>query len=134
MITTPQITMHGMPASPALEREIRERIEALETFYPDIIGCRVLVDLPHRHRERGRAFHVTIELTLPGEDVVVSHSPSLHGARKDLADRERRKNSDIDGVRRYASVAVREAFELARRRLQDFARRQRGEVKTHVAP
>jgi hypothetical protein len=31
-------------------------------------------------------------------------------------------------------VAVREAFEIARRRLEDFAREQRGDVKSHPIP
>ena len=44
------------------------------------------------------------------------------------------KESEIDNVRRHARVAVHEVFDAARRVLQDFARGQRGDVKTHEPP
>jgi len=37
-----------------------------------------------------------------------------------------------DPERKHVSVAIREAFDIARRRLQDYARRQRGAVKVPV--
>jgi cold shock CspA family protein len=118
----------------ALEDVVRERAAWLETFYPDIVGCRVLIETPHRHRERGQHVRVRVELSLPGEDVVVSHEPTLHGTLKDVEEETHHKGDDIEAVHKYADVAVREAFDAARRRLQDAARRQRGDVKTHQAP
>ena len=64
----------------------------------------------------------------------MSHEPSLHGRLKDIEDAVHRKQTEIDGVHRYAAVAVREAFDAARRRLEDFAREQRGAVKRHDVP
>lgn len=81
----PQITFRGIDHSDTLDAEIRERVTWLEQFYPDIIGARVLVEIPHRHRHDGRQFHVRIELTVPGGGpLVVSHEPSLHGPLKDI--------------------------------------------------
>ena len=127
-----QVTFRGLDVSEALEADIRERVSWLEQFCAGIVRCRVLVETPHRHRHDGRHFHVRIELTVPGGDpIVVSHEPSLHGRWKDAERAAHRKESEIDSVHRYGRVAVREAFDVARRRLEDFAREQRGTVKTH---
>jgi hypothetical protein len=127
-----QITFRGLAHSDPLEGEIRERSAWLGQFYADILGCRVLVEVPHRHRHSGRHFHVRIEVTVPGGGpVVVSHEPSPHGPLKDTERAEHHKESEIESVHRYASVAVHDAFDAARRLLQDFARKQRGDVKIH---
>lgn len=130
-----QVTFRGLAHSDALEADIQERVAWLEQFYAGIVRCRVLIELAHRHRHEGRHFHVRVEVTVPGgPPIVVSHEPSLHGGLKDIAYEAHRKHADIASVHRYAGVAVREAFDAARRRLEDFAREQRGDVKTHVAP
>jgi hypothetical protein len=130
-----QVTFRGFTHDAALEADIHERIAWLEQFYGDIVRCRVLVELPHRHRQDGRHFHVRIELTVPGgTPIVVSHEPSLHGRLKDIEGEEHRKDTEIERVRRYSRVALDQAFDAARRRLEDFAREQRGAVKTHAAP
>lgn len=130
-----QVTFRGLSHSPMLEAAIRERVAWLEQFYTGIVGCHVLVEVPHRHRHGGRHFHVRIDLTVPGgAPIVVSHEPSLHGPLKDFENPAHRKEAEIEGVHRYARVAVHEAFDAARRQLQDFAREQRGAVKTHQIP
>ena len=130
-----QVTFRGLDVSDALEADIHERVAWLEQFYAGIVRCRVLVELPHRHRHDGRHFHVRVELTVPGADpIVVSHEPSLHGRLKDVEDPAHHKESDIESVHRYAHVAVSQAFDVARRRLEDIAREQRGTVKAHEAP
>jgi len=120
------ITFRNMGVSPALEQEIRSRAAWLETFYPGIVGCRVLLEIPHRHRTRGRPLHVRIELSLPGEDVIVNHEPTLHATARPGP----RKSEELDGRHKDAVVALHEAFDIARRRVEDVARRQRGDVKT----
>ncbi|OFW05181.1 MAG: hypothetical protein A3I61_10490 [Acidobacteria bacterium RIFCSPLOWO2_02_FULL_68_18] len=117
-----------------LEALIQARVARLETFYPGIVGCRVLVDVPHRHRGHGRHVGVRIELSLPGEDVIVGHEPTTHGVLEDVQEETHHKDDELEAVHKYAEVAIREAFDAARRRLQDFARRQRGAVKAHQAP
>ncbi len=130
-----QVTFRGLAHSDALEIEIQERVAWLEQFYAGIVRCRVLIELAHRHRHAGRHFHVRVDVTVPGgPPIVVSHEPSLHGGLKDIEDETHHKQGDIASVHRYARVAVREAFDAARRRLEDFAREQRGDVKTHAAP
>jgi cold shock CspA family protein len=130
-----QVTFRGLAHSDALEADVRERVAWLEQFYAGIVRCRVLVEVPHRHRHGGRHVHVRIEMTVPGgPPIVVSHEPSLHGRLKDVEDEAHHKEAEIESVRRYASVAIRQTFDAARRRLEDFAREQRRTVKTHEVP
>jgi hypothetical protein len=128
-----QVTFRGLPHSDALEAIVRERIAWLEQFYGGIVRCRVAVELPHRHRHDGRHIHVRIELTVPGgSPLVISHEPTLHGRLKDKEQEDHHKQTEV--TQRYWSVAIHEAFDAARRRLEDFAREQRGAVKTHEVP
>lgn len=134
MLMPPQITFRGIGHSPQLEAAVLDRVSWLEQFYSGIVSCRVLIDAPHRHRRDGRHFQVTIELTVPnGEPIVITHAPSLHGTLKDAGAPAHLKGSETDNVHRYRHVAIHDAFDVARRRLQDFARRQRGAVKVHEA-
>jgi hypothetical protein len=129
-----QITFRGMRAHAALEDEIRERASWLEQFYGGIVRCRVLVELPHRHRHDGRQFHVRIETTVAGgRPIVVSNEPTLHGRLKDVENDVHHKDDEVGAVHRYARVAIHDAFDAARRRLEDFAREQRGAVKVHAS-
>lgn len=135
MLPPPQVTFRGLSHSAEMEAEVFDRVSWLEKFYQGIVSCRVLIEVPHRHRRDGRHFHVTIELRVPnGEPIIVSHEPSLHGALKDTGAAEHPKDSETDSVHRYARVAIHESFDVARRRLQDFARPHRGAVKTHEVP
>lgn len=130
-----QVSFRGLTHSDALEADIQERVAWLEQFYAGIVRCRVLLDLPHRHRHDGRHFHVRVEVTVPGgSPIVVNHEPSLHGRLKDIEGEAHRKEAEIESVHRYARVAIHQAFDAARRRLEDFAREQRGTVKAHEVP
>jgi ribosome-associated translation inhibitor RaiA len=118
-----------MSVSAVLEEEIRSRVSWLESFYPAIVGCRVVVEVPHRHRRRGRPLHVRLELSVPGEDVIVSHelNPEMTGRPAS------RSTDEGDDQHKDVQMAIREAFDVARRRLEDLARLQRGDIKTHIA-
>src|SRR3954454_2109543 len=111
-----EIVFHNMPSSPAVEQEIRERVEKLDRMYNHLIGCRVSVEHLHQQHRTGNVYEVHIELRVPGEDVVVSREP--HHARARYADPD-------------VNVALRDAFKTAERRLTEFKRKQRGDVKVH---
>lgn len=101
-----QITARDVVLSDADERAIRDAAAHLETFWNRITSCRVLVEMPRRRGRTGRLYNVRITLGLPGEDVVVKRHP-----------------------REVLLTAVQEAFKAAERRVQDAARRTRGDVK-----
>jgi cold shock CspA family protein/ribosome-associated translation inhibitor RaiA len=109
-----QVTFKEMPPSPAVEARIREEAAELEQFSDRVVRCRVVVERPHRHQRHGNLYSVRIDLTVPGHEIVVAREPSQHHAYEDVY------------------VAVRDAFEAARRQLQDHVRRTRGSAKHHV--
>jgi cold shock CspA family protein/ribosome-associated translation inhibitor RaiA len=111
-----QITFHGMEPSPAIEARIREKAAKLEHFHDRIVGCKVVVEAPHRHHHKGKLYNVRIDISVPGKDVFVGHSGPLNHAHEDV------------------NVAIRDAFNAAGRQLEDHVRRTRGDVKAHVAP
>ncbi len=106
-----QVTLRDISPSAAVEDYIRERAAKLDAFYEKIMSCRVVVEAPVRHHRKGGPYKVRIDLTVPGDELVVN------------------RQSDDD-----LYVAIRDAFDAARRRLEDYARRQRGSVKAHEAP
>jgi cold shock CspA family protein/ribosome-associated translation inhibitor RaiA len=111
-----QVTFRNMEPSAAVEAEVRDRAEQLDTLFDRITSCRVAVEAPHRHHHKGNLFHVRIDITVPGRELVVGRSPAAHHAHEDVY------------------VAIRDAFRAAARQLEDHARLVRGEVKTHAVP
>lgn len=103
-----QITIRDIAESEAIDSHIREKVEKLEQFYPHIVGCHVVVEMPHKHSHQGKLFNVRLEIKVPGSEIVVN---------RDLSE-------DI-------YVALRDAFDAAKRALDDYGRKQRGDVKFH---
>ena len=116
MQVSPQITFRDMEPSPALEVAVREKMGRLERFYDRITACHVVIEAPHRRHHMGRLYGVRIDITLPGGQVVVSRDRQHGHAHEDVY------------------VALRDAFDAAYRQLEDYHRRQDGEVKTHQLP
>ena len=129
-----QITLRNIPFPELIEPEIRQRAARLDRYYDRITSCRVLLERAHRHHVDGSHFHVRIDLGVPGGEIVVSRDSSLHGAEQDLDQARERKQDEAAPVSKHARVAVRDAFDTARRRLQDYARRQRRDTKFHESP
>jgi ribosome-associated translation inhibitor RaiA len=121
-----QISFRNMDSSPAVETRVREEAEKLSEFYDRIMGCRVMVEIPHQHRQQGKRFHIRIDLTVPGSQIVMNHEPSLRGSI-----RQNGKEQEVAAPHKDIYVAIRDAFKAARRQLQDHARKQRGAVKRH---
>jgi ribosome-associated translation inhibitor RaiA len=121
-----------MPHSAGIETAVHERARELETFCPEILGCHVVVSMPHRQHERGNRCHVELDLTMPGTQVVVSHEPSTHASLREVEDSEHAKSTEPD-VQRDAYVAIHHTFDAARRQIQDRVHRRRGDVKAHQA-
>lgn len=105
------IQFHGMEPSDALEASAREHADKLDAFAPDIMTCRVGIDLEQKHKHQGHPFSVRLDLTLPGHELVVS----------------RVQHEDV-------YVAMREAFDNMKRQLEDVVRKRRGDVKHHAEP
>jgi cold shock CspA family protein/ribosome-associated translation inhibitor RaiA len=130
MILPVQITFRNMDSSAAIETRIREEVAKLEKFYDRIMGCRVVAEIPRRQQHHGKVYHIRIDLTVPGGELVVKHEPGLHSAARQIELEREKKKLEVEGAYKDIYVAIRDAFKAARRRLQDYARRQRGDVKT----
>jgi cold shock CspA family protein/ribosome-associated translation inhibitor RaiA len=108
-----QIAFRNMRRSEKVVRSIESHAEHLESFYERIISCRVVVDVPHRHHEWGNLYQVSIDLTVPGHEIVVNRESSQQAQFKDL------------------EVALGHAFDAAIRQLEEFVRQRRARVKHH---
>jgi ribosome-associated translation inhibitor RaiA len=111
-----QITFRDLPSSAAVEERIREQAEHLERVFDRLTSCRVIVEGRHRPQRAGKVTHLCIELTLPGKTITVGRGAAEYEAHDDVF------------------VAVRAAFDAARRQLDRHAQRRRGEVKSHSLP
>ena len=111
-----RIAFRNLESSPAVEEVIRKRVADLERFFDRITACSVMVELQNRHQRQGNLYHIRIDLIVPGREIVVRRESAEHQAHEEL------------------SVAIHDAFDSARRQLQDYARVMRADVKTHEAP
>lgn len=104
----PIISFKGMDTSPALEADIRQKIEHLEQFHNRIVSCRVVVEAPHRSGTKGKLYHVHVDVSVPGSEIVVNRESGHDHAHED------------------AYVALRDAFDAAKRLLEDHVRKTSG--------
>jgi cold shock CspA family protein/ribosome-associated translation inhibitor RaiA len=116
-----------------LEEFVRQQVAKLERYCDDIVSCRVLVEMSGRRRH-GNAYHVRIDLGVPGEEIVVEHEPSVHASLEDTEMARMAKSLETGRAHRNPRRAVLDAFSEMRRRLQEYRRRVRGDVKTHAEP
>ncbi len=123
-----QITFRNGTLPSDAELWIRLEAAKLETFYGRIMGCRVAVESPHHHRA-GSSYHVRIDLTVPGGELVIKHEPSLKTRARQSGEAEIKKRLEAKTPHKHLRQAINDAFKAAGRLLEDYARRQRGDVK-----
>ena len=80
------------------------------------MACRVVVESPHARHHQGRLYQVHIDITVPGAEWVASRSADKNHAHEDVY------------------VAIRDAFDAAKRQLQEYKRKLKNKVKTHETP
>jgi ribosome-associated translation inhibitor RaiA len=110
------ITFHDLDKSEAIETRIRERAERLEERFGRIVSCTVTLASPNRRRRKGNLFSCSVDVSIPGAEIVASRNP------------------DDDHSHESVHVAIRDAFNAAERRLEDAVRKMRGEIKRREAP
>lgn len=104
------IAFHNLDPSPAIEADIRQRVEKLETRYKHLTGCRVSIEALHNQHRTGNVYEVHIVMSVPGRDLAVSREP--HHAK------DRYANPDI-------RTSLRDAFQAAEKQLQSYKGMQR---------
>ena len=103
-----QITSRDFVLTEAMRATIKQHVDDLERYFERLTGCHVVIEAPVHHHRRGGPFNVRIDLRTPAAELSVNKQSA-----EDLA------------------VAIREAFDAARRRLEDHLRELRHDVKTH---
>jgi ribosomal subunit interface protein len=117
MEIAPHIIFEGIAPSDAIRARIEQEIEKLERFFGRITACRVIIAKPQRRHHHGDLYAISVHLTLPdGKDVHADRNPPDDHAHEDVY------------------VAIRDVFKAARRKLQDEARKLRGDTKRHDGP
>ena len=111
-----QITFRHMDPSPALADRIRTLVSRLEKFDARITHCHVIVAPPPRHSRHGALYDFHIDIALPDQIIAVRRAHAAAPAHKD------------------PYVALRDAFRAARRKLEDYRRTRRGDIKNHSQP
>ncbi|HEX7900546.1 MAG TPA: HPF/RaiA family ribosome-associated protein [Planctomycetota bacterium] len=95
----------GKLLSEHLAGHVRERADKLAHFFGKLQQCRVVVDGPGQHPLPGR-FRIRVYLAVPESRIVINHQ----------------SGEDIP-------MAIREAFDAADQRLEDYARIARESVR-----
>jgi len=109
-----QVTFRNMGPSEAVEADVRKRVDKLNHRYREMVSCRVVVEAPLQHRQKGGLFKVRIDITCPEGKFEVNRDPDArHHAHADVY------------------VALRDAFLAAERKLEEFTCRRKGETKAH---
>jgi cold shock CspA family protein/ribosome-associated translation inhibitor RaiA len=100
-----------------IEERVRKEAEKLEQFYDHIMSVRAVIARPQHTHHKGDTYSVRLHLTVPGaEDIAVSRDPAVTGRHEDI------------------QVTITDAFDAARRQLQDLVRKRQGHVKAHEIP
>lgn len=114
-----ELAFHNMTPSSALSSMVREQVRRLERFHDHIIGCRVVIEMPHKsHRPGQNAPDVHVLLRVPGREIVVS---------RELAHGRNHKSAT------NAYSVLKDAFQGAQERLKEYRNQRRGAVKAKEA-
>jgi len=111
-----QISFRGLDTSPAIEAQVRQRAEELGKLSSRLSACKVVLEALQRRQRHGRIYQVRVDLTVPGGPIVINRAPHEDHAHEDIY------------------VSIRDAFDAARRRLQDHMQQLDGQTKAHAEP
>jgi ribosome-associated translation inhibitor RaiA len=110
-----ELSFHNIESSDALKAAVREHLGRLEQFHDHIIGCRVVIELPHKSQKAsGNPPDVHIVLRVPGKEIVVSRELAHGGHKKAATD---------------AYAVLDNAFAVAQQQLMAYRRVSHGDVK-----
>src|SRR3546814_7390645 len=115
MQTPLEITVKDMPNSEDSVSLIRRRVDRLGLLHADRVGCRVVVDVPHRAPGTGKvALRFSVEVDAPGRQKLVARAEEApHDSKGD------------------ATAALNRAFDAVQRQLEDQEGRRR-DTRVHA--
>ncbi|WP_173933151.1 HPF/RaiA family ribosome-associated protein [Chelativorans sp. Marseille-P2723] len=100
------IAYRNLDSSPAVEEQINERFADLEKLGARIESCDVVIEAGDRRKVSGREFTVRLKIAVPGPDIDVERRVDRGEPAADV------------------NLAIREAFDVARREILERKSRQ----------
>jgi len=116
MQTPIEIAFKHVEPTDEIKALISEKAERLDKFHDGITSCHVYIRAPHQSQKTGNLYEVTLEVRIPGHELVV------------------RRHQDDQPERAHLAVAIRDAFDAMEQELKSAARKQQGDVKHHDGP
>ncbi len=116
MQTPIELSFQHVDPSDEIRTLVLERASHLEQFFDAITSCHVHIRAPHKSQQTGNLYEVTIEVRVPGKELVV-----------------RRDQNDV-AKHEHLRVAVRDAFAAMAIQLNRWKKQIDGNVKTHEGP
>ena len=113
MQTPIEIAFKHVEPTDEIKALISEKAGQLEKFYEGITSCHVYIRAPHQSLRTGNLYEVTVEVRVPGKELVVRHH------QNDAAEHE------------HLRVAIRDAFATMTRDLKRWKEQINGETKAH---
>ena len=78
------VVYRDLESSAALNAIIDKKVAKLSRFSDDIISSRVVIDIPHNHKHKGKMFRASLELGMKGAPLAVHcDDESVHIAVRD---------------------------------------------------
>ncbi|HSH48462.1 MAG TPA: HPF/RaiA family ribosome-associated protein [Halomonas sp.] len=113
-----EVTFRDVERSEPVEAAVRERVDRLKRYFSHIIACRVTLEVPNRTPQYDvRNHRVSVEISVPGDELVVSREPNEHDNFNDIY------------------VTIRDAFDAAEQQLESYSGRLRDtRMPTEDAP
>jgi ribosome-associated translation inhibitor RaiA len=109
-----EIVFEDIDPSDAISARLKEETKKLELFSDRITSARAVVAKPHRHHHHGNTYRIRLHITMPASsEIVVTRDPGENHTHEDVY------------------VTIRDAFNAARRQIQNRVRKLQGQVKTH---
>jgi hypothetical protein len=102
-----EIFFRNMDSSPLVANGLRRHAEGLGRYHPRITACRVTIEERAGRHRKGKLFNLRIAIAIPGHEIVVERAP------------------DKRATHNHFRLAAHDAFDAARRQLQDAVRRRR---------
>lgn len=96
-----KIIVRNTPKSSFLDEYINKKAYKLNHFNQRITSCRIVVDMPQKHKHQGKLFRASISLNIRGKELVVN----------------RKLDEDV-------YIAVTDAFDAIERKLEDYSHRR----------
>ncbi len=108
-----QVTFRHLEYSSFVASAVRKKAKELEQYFSRMTSMRVMVEPLEKRRHQGNLYHIRINITLPGGEIVVGRGPGQDHSHEDIY------------------VAIRDSFDAAKRQLEDYVRIHYREKKRH---